>query len=253
MSEQQSGGRRQTTYTNSEINSYERSYSAMSFTFADGRGLIALSPIFEEFVGQTPKKGDSVYDHDSKMNFSIDAQAAVTLRHGIRTLLDDEDEGVSCFHLRFGGDKNQRTLSIYRPNTLKLGGKTQPNFLLRVSTKKDDTEEKMYHLLQRNVVVFKTSDGEVEEEVETDLILLLEFAEQVIANSLGVYKHGARQAGGGAPAQQRSAGKKRSVVEEEDGDGDSSGDGESESSGRRPGAKAGAGKKKVDIDTDFDE
>ena len=67
---------RKSTYTNAEISSYERHFTCMSFVMVEGRAMISFAPIFDEFVGKEPKRGDNVYDYDSKVNFAIDAQGA---------------------------------------------------------------------------------------------------------------------------------------------------------------------------------
>jgi hypothetical protein len=232
------GGRRQSTYTNSEINSYDRDFSSMSFTFAEGRGLISLSPIFEEYIGKQPKRGDNVFDHDSKLNFSVDAQAAVRIKRGIQALLNDAEQDepeITNVCLRFGNDKQARSLTIFRPNGVKLSGQNFDNYLLRLTTTKDGSEEKMYHVLQNSVVAYKVGKEEVEEVVETDLMLLLEFCDRVIDNSFMVMRHGAKLAGGvraGGSGGSKGAG--RRAVEEEDGDGESEGKSEKP----RAGAKA---------------
>ncbi len=233
---------RKSTFTNGEINSYERNFTAMSYVFADGRGIISLSPIFDEFVGKDPKRGDNVYDYDSKMNFSIDAQGAIRLKAGVQNLLDNDE--LKMITIVFGNEKNGRTLSLYKPGTLKLSGKNYDNYVLRLTTKKDDEEEKMYHLMQRGSVAYKSTDNqESDDEMEVDLLLLIEFCNQLIANAFSTAYHGARRAGGSAPSGQRSGGKSRRNVEEEDGDGDSEEEGDSKpagkpgSSGKKPAAK----------------
>lgn len=219
MSEQRA--RRQTTYSNADINSYDSQFSNMSYTWADGRGLIAFAPIFQEFVGKQPKRGDSVYDYESKLNFSLDAQGATLLLEAINTLMSVED--VKSVVVPFGSKDNKRTISIFKPNTLRLGGKSYPNFIVRVSVVRGEEEEKMYHLMQTGGIEYKTVDGDnLEEEIEVDMLVLKRFCEQVLTNSFGVAYHAAKRQG--AFSSSRSSGgegrsqRRRSNVEEEEDD-----------------------------------
>ena len=241
---------RKSTYTNAEISSYERHFTCMSFVLVEGRSMISFAPIFDEFVGKEPKRGDNVYDHDSKVNFALDAQGALAIRQAIQQYMESGDD-VKMMSVTFGGDKNQRTLAIFKPGTLKLSGKTYDNHVLRVTIKKDDEEEKLYHILQRNTINFKSADNEeLEDELETDLQLLVEFCNQTIANGFNAAYHGAKRAGGGSYSGGSSGKKTRRNVEEEDGDGDSDDDEGSSGSSKKP---AGKSPKRANLNDEFDE
>jgi hypothetical protein len=220
MSDERQGGKaRQSTYTQTQINSYERNFSAMSFTMVNGSGLITLSPIFDEFVGKEPKKGDSVYDHEEKMNFLIEPQAAIQLRNGIR-MLQEQDE-LKSFGLQFGSEKTRSTLTIFKPETLKLQKVTFPNYILKLTKMKDDAEEKLFHVLQTSTSLFKnTENEEMEDTIEVDLELLVEFANAVIQNGFCGAYHGARRNGMSAPSGGGGGYNKtrRRTVEEDEGD-----------------------------------
>lgn len=240
---------RKSTYTNAEISSYERHFTCMSFVLVEGRAMISFAPIFDEFVGKEPKRGDNVYDYDSKVNFAIDAQGAVAIRRAVQSYMESDDD-VKMMSVTFGGGKNSRTLAIFKPGTLKLSGKTYDNHILRVTLKRDDEEEKVYHILQRNTVTFKTVDNqEVEDELETDLQLLVEFCNQTITNGFNVAYHGAKRAGGGT-ASGGSAGKRKHRSVEEEGDGDDDGDSGERSGG---GKKTGKPAKRADLNDEFNE
>ena len=248
MAEQTS--RRQSTFTNAEISSYERSFTAMSFVWADGRGMISLAPIFDEFIDKQPKKGDNVYDYDSKMNFSVDAQGAVQIRSALNTLMDNEELKMTT--VTFGGGKQSRTISFFKPGTLKLSGKTYDNYVMRVTTKRDDEEEKMYHIMQNSTIGYKTTDNEeTEDTIETDLILLLEFCQQVIVNGFSGAYHGARRAGGSAPSGDRGSKRQHRRVEEEDGEGGEGGDDDDGGSRKSGGGAKKPAAKKAKLDDEF--
>jgi hypothetical protein len=240
--DRQSGGNRpKSVYTQSQINSYERQFTAMSFTFVNGSGLITLSPIFDEFVGKEPKKGDNVYDHDEKMNFLVDAQTALRLKRGVIALRDNDE--LKNFVMTFGGEKNRRTLSLFKPKTLKLQGNNHDNYILKLTQTKDDGEEKMYHLLQRSTDKYKNvSNEEFDDEVEIDLELLVAFCEEVVKVAFGTAYHGVRRGGGSAPAGggSRPAARRRNVEEDDDGE-SSSGGGDSDDDAKpsKPAAKTG--------------
>jgi hypothetical protein len=239
--DRQSGGNRpKSIYTQSQINSYERQFTAMSFTFVNGSGLITLSPIFDEFVGKEPKKGDNVYDHDEKMNFLIDAQTALRLKRGITSLRDNDE--LKNFAMSFGGEKNRRTLALFKPKTLKLQGTNYDNYILRLTQTKDDGEEKMFHLLQRTSDKYKNiANEELDDEVEIDLELLLAFCDETVKVAFGGAYHGARRNGGGAaPAGggSRPAARRRNVEEDDDEGGGGGGDSDDKPAAK-PAAKAG--------------
>jgi hypothetical protein len=214
----------------------------------EGRAMISFAPIFDEFVGKEPKRGDNVYDYDSKVNFAIDAQGALTIRQAIQNYMSS-DEDTKMMSVTFGGGKNSRTLAIFKPGTLKLSGKTYENHVLRVTIKKDDDEEKLYHILQRNNITYKTtSNEEIEEEFETDLQLLIEFCTQAITNGFNIVYHGAKRAGSSSFGGSSSKGQRsRRNVEEEDGDDDG---GSSSNGGKKP---AGKPAKRADLNDEFDE
>lgn len=241
----QQSQKRQDVFTNAEVSSYDRNFSAMSFTWVGGRAFLALAPIFDEFVNKQPKSGDNVFDYESKVNFVMDASSAKLLLEGINTI--QEVEGLKSFTITLGNDKNKRTLAICAPNTLKLGGKTYDNYVIRVTLMKDGSEEKIYHILQRANIEYKDSSNENSiDEVEVDLFLLEEFAHEVIRNALSVSTHGARRADGGSSRQSASTRGRRSQVEEEDADGDSDED-------SAPAAKTKAKTKKADLNSEFDD
>lgn len=240
---------RKSTYTNAEISSYERHFTCMSFVMVEGRAMISFAPIFDEFVGKEPKRGDNVYDYDSKVNFAIDAQGALAIRQAVQNYMASDDD-TKMMSVTFGGGKNSRTLAIFKPGTLKLSGKTYDNHVLRVTITKDDEEEKLYHILQRNSITYKTtSNEEIEEEFETDLQLLVEFCNQTIANGFNTAYHGAKRAGGSSSGGSSNKGQRsRRNVEEEDGDDD--GDSGSSGGGKKP---AGKPAKRADLNDEFDE
>lgn len=211
-----------TTYTSAEFQSYERQFTALAFTLANGRGLINLSPIFDEFVGKDPKRGDSVYDYEDKMNFLIDAQAAIQLRSGLNQLMENIDD-MKSMTISFGNEKTRRTISVFAPNTLKLAGKSHDNFLLRLTHMKDDSEEKKYHLMQRASVDYKNRQNEsLTDPLEVDMLLLVEFCNVVIENAFNGAYHGAKRNSQFAPSGggRSSAPKSRREVEEESDDAD---------------------------------
>jgi len=103
MSEAPQSNKQRSVFTSTQISSYERAFTAMSFTLVNGNGLLVLSPIFDEFIGKDPKKGDNVYDYDSKMNFSIDAQAAIALRKGVESLMENDE--LTQLLMQFGAKR----------------------------------------------------------------------------------------------------------------------------------------------------
>jgi hypothetical protein len=245
--ERQSPQRRQSIYSKSDVNSYERQFSAMNFTLVNGGSLISLAPIFDEFLNKEPKKGDNVYDYDEKMNFMIDTQAALMGRKGVQALLDDEDGTLKSFAMKFGNEKSPRTFTIFKPGAVKLAGKFFEEYILKLTQTKDDGEQKMYHIMQRSTSEFKTAENEVIEDTqEIDMLLLIEFFNAVIDNAFGVAAHGAKRNGGGGGSFQ-SAGKKpaRRAIEE---DGEEGGGEESSGTGgRKPAAK------KTNLSDEFQE
>ena len=240
---QEGNQRKQSVFTNSEVNSYEHHFSSMSYVWMDGRAMIQFAPIFDEFIGKQPKKGDNVFDYESKLNFAIDAQSAYMLLEGIRTL--DETEELKQFTMAFGSDKYKRQLTIFKPGTLKLKKIAHDNYIIRVSSFKDEEEQKMYHILQKSSVSYKTFDGEDEEvDLEVDLNLMKEFAREAIRNAFGNTCHQAKRAGGAVQSSGRSA-RRSQNVEEEDVD-DEGGDKPTASNKKASG-------KKADLDSEFDE
>lgn len=210
---------RSAIFTNAEVNSYERSFTSMSFVWLDGKGLISLAPIFDEFVGKEPKKGDNMYDYDSKLNFLVDPQGAIRIRSAVKNILNADVKSVT---VEFSPQmKSNRTLTIFKPGCIKLGGKNYENYILRLTTKKDDEEEKMYHIMQHDVVQYKLEDNTSEEEtIEVDMLLLLEFCNTLIENSFNISMHGAVRASGRKQADSTSRHRSSKVVEEESDDGE---------------------------------
>jgi len=255
MSEAPQNNKPRSIFTSTKISSYERSFTAMSFTLVNDNCLISLAPIFDEHIGKEPKKGDSVYDYDSKMNFSIDSQAAIGLRRGIESLMENEE--LTQFIMTFGNEKTRRTLTLFKPNAVKLAGKNYDNYILKLTQTKDDGEEKMYHIMQRTTNEFKNTSKEVmADELEIDLLLLIEFCARVLDNAFCVAYHGSKRNSSFTPSGGSPKRAHRAV--QEDGEGDEGGGekgGEEEEGQTSTAKKPAAGKagRRTSISDEFKE
>jgi hypothetical protein len=157
------------------------------------------------------------------MNFLIEPQAAIQLRKGIRDLLDNEE--LKSFALTFGNEKTRSSLTIFKPETLKLQKQTFPNYILKLTKMKDDQEQKMFHLLQKSSAVFKNTDNEeLDDEMEVDLELLIEFCNQVVASAFCVAYHGARRNGQASTGSGYGGGNSKPARRQVQEDGDDEGD-----------------------------
>lgn len=214
----------QTTYTNGYYTSYDREFSSMSVTFGGGDGLLQLSPIFDEFIGKEPKKGDNVYNHDERMTFGINAGLAVAILEGISGIEGDED--MKHFTIETGNAKFKKQFTIFRPHGVKLRKKSFDNYVLKLSITKEDDTTTNYHILNNEKVVFTNNAKEtVDMTVETDLEFIKAFLNQVIIMNTSALIHGARVATARLGSGSSSGGNKKSsssskVVEEETDDGD---------------------------------
>ena len=240
-------------YTQTQLRSFEHHFSALTYTFVNGNGIIGIAPIFDEFINKTPKSGDSVYDYDNKLNFSIDANAAISLKRSIESFMESPDH--KSITLNLGADKTARSLTIYAPNKIKLSKKTYENYVMRLVTHKDGEEEKFYHLMNNTEVVFDDGNEESSIVIESDMELLIAFLDAVIENSLSVGYHAIRRAnlmGGTATAATKSNRPSRRVISEGDDDDD---DDSSEDDTPSPSRKAPASRKKADasLEAEFDD
>lgn len=179
--------RNKTTYTDG-ASIYDSSFSALKFTLADEKGMIFLSPVLSGMSGKKPKSGEKMYDYDNKLSFQFTITQAIALKEGIDNLLTNKGKSVSI-ETTFNDSK--RSFTVFSPNSIQLGGKTCENYLLRISLTDEDSTQKVYHSLKKEIYIM---DKE-EYEVEAGLKALIVFLDAVVENASSVAWHGAKRNG----------------------------------------------------------
>lgn len=208
---------RTNVYSNCDINSYDRYFSALSYKFAGGGAMISLAPIIGEKVGKEPKKGDTIFNYDDKVTYGISVEEALTLLEGIPYLMDEESGVTSISISNKHDDVVSKAITVFRPNAIALNKVKHDNFLIRFEKQSKDGPEKSFHIFAFRILNCKTAEGTVEERVETGMIAFKTFLEEVVKNAIGVAHHGARRAGSSSKKEgsTRSA-SKNNVIEEEE-------------------------------------
>lgn len=256
--------KRKTTFSFSDFNSYDSTVSALSTRWYNKLGVIDFAPINPEFIGKRPKKGDQVYDYESKVSVYVGITFAKQLLKAItqvRALLElEEDSEVTTITARAGG----KSISFHLPGkkTLKTKGKvvdTSENIIIEaVVPGEDDDKIKVTHIMQNTVTEIVAKDGEVIELTEyLDLDLLEDFLLAVVQVALGGIEHATKNAGGGGSSSGTSSSKKKSKFAAiNDDDDDDFEEEDDEDYTPNPKKKSSARKPKVstsDLEDEFDE
>ena len=228
------------TYCNAQ--DYDNEFSSLSATIMTDLLTLRIAPIFDDMVGVKPKAGDKVYDYKTPFYFGLTLDFAYAIRNGIDIFLNQNEGGEVT---RFSYTNNNRSVTIYAPNSVGIRGKRHDNYLIKFekTNNKDGNREVIYHLLQNLTHSLVVSGEQVEYRVEHGLKLLESFCEEAITLHIGTYQHGGKFGGNGghSSGSSRSSRFNREEIVEEDGS-DSTNDGE-KSNNRVP----------TNIDTEFDE
>ena len=147
-------------YTNSYTNSYDRKFSAMSYLFANNAGMVQLAPIYDKFIDKEPKSGDKVYDYEKKVNFSVDAQDAITILNMINVLMESVDGNEPFPHVTYhhGNDDYSKEIKIFAPNINKLGGKIYENYVIKFTKTVKKEKTTMYHIMNNKAYTIGKED-----------------------------------------------------------------------------------------------
>lgn len=199
--------RNKTVYTDG-ASIYDSSFSALKFTLADEKGMIFLSPVISGMSGKKPKAGEKMYDYDNKLSFQFSVTQAITLKEGIDNLLTNKGKSVSI-ETTFNDTK--RSFTVFSPNSIQLGGKTLDNYLLRISLIDEDSTQKVYHSLKKEIYIM---DKE-EYEVEAGLKALIAFLDAVVENASSVAWHGAKR-NGSSPSYGGGGNTRRNLDDDDD-------------------------------------
>ena len=215
-----------TLFSNSGYSSYEHQFSVLSYTYGNDGSFLSLAPILKEKQGKSPssyKKGESVYNYDNKLMCVITPEHAVTLLQGL-SILESEDSEFTKIHVESKLGENSRAITIVKPNSIKLGGQTFDNFILKITVTKKDETRTLYHIFNSTKLSLIRADKTEEEiEVSYDMEIFKEFLKSVIDNSLSMHWHAARRAVGFNGGKDSTSSKKdndQSNLEEEDLDDD---------------------------------
>jgi hypothetical protein len=236
--------RKKTTYTTSyNTTSYDHSFSAVSYMFMDDGASMRWSPIFPEFIGKQPKKGENVFDHENGELFNFPPSTAAALLAQWGQLYDENVKGI--LHSS-GNEEYGREIAIFRPKMVKLAGQHYDDFVVRLTITRKEEVKKMYHIFQHSSVKVNLMDKtSTEERVDVDLEIFHSFLEAVIRNAIGVENHAARR--NASSGRQERGGSRAAAPQDIEEDDDES---------PTP-AKSGGGKKgkpsQADVDSAFDE
>jgi hypothetical protein len=212
--------RQKTTFSNSDYISFDKFFSALSFVFANGGAICRLIPINKEMVGKTPKKGDNIFDYESRVNYGISAEEATALLEGLELLENQED--AKSFSFSPSNAKNGKTITIYAPNTISLNKIKHDDFVIKFERKKEDESvEKFFHVFNHSEYKYTNlANEEATYRLEHDISIFKKFLENVITNSIGIPGHIARQTVeqmGTGKRGGNSGGSSGQQVEEDDG------------------------------------
>lgn len=253
------GGERRSTTTYTDIKSYDSHFTSLSASLWNNGGMLNLAPIDPKFIGQVPKKGDKVYDHESQLGFFVNAAGAVALRQAINSLrkmaegYEDTEESAPSEIIRsvvvdLGNEGiGIRRVTVYAPGkvSIKAAGTAAPtseNYVLKFEVERDGEIQIAVHVLQNSEVQYSftkaSGEGDIVETVYTGLELILEFLTAVITTGTAAPKHGAAmvaQPSGGA-AQKPFKGN----ATFDEGDDEAEESEETTTAPRKPGRTAGA-------------
>lgn len=269
-----SSNKRQNTYSNGALRSYDGLASSMAVGFFNEVGVIDIAPINPQFVGKTPEKGDKVYNYDDKLKVYISADAAQGILAAINHLEalvnyaaeDSEFEAPKSISYEFG----DKTFTLRAPGAkLRINGERPDltnNYVIMFSIPDEDGNAvNVTHVLQVANTTLTYADKSTEELVlQTGLMNLKTFLAEIINLGTGSYRQGAALAapkGGtsGKTTSEKSKGFGSILNEDDDFDDEENGDEEVKSS--KPATTARktlkpAGKKpvaKADIDDEFED
>lgn len=213
-----SNNQQKTVYTNSNLFSYDRHFSALTYGFANYNGFIKFSPIKSEYVGKEPKKGEHMYDYDSSESYNISAQDASILLESIAHLRENPSSKYVIYTT--GTPDFQREFKIFSPNGVKLGNVLYPNYIIKCTkTAKDESPKSVYHIFATG----KFTAGKANEEIElhTDFDLFNEFLQYAIENTFSLGWHGAKRNSSPAASGKTRTRVNQQVDEETDGESES--------------------------------
>lgn len=253
--------KRKTTYSYSEFTSYDSTVSALTTRWYTKLGVLDFAPINPEFIGKRPKKGDHVYDYESKVSVYLGVTFAKQLLKAItqvRAALESEESDIETITARAG----EKSISFHLPGmkTLKTKGKvvdTSENIIIEaVVPGEDDDKIKVTHIMQNTVTEIVAKDGEVVELTEyLDLDLLEDFLLAVVQVALSGIEHATKNAGSGSTSGGSSSKKKSKFAAINDDDDDDFEE-EEDDEDYTPKKKSSTRKPKVstsDLEDEFDE
>ena len=182
---------RKAVFTNAYTNSYDSTFSSLSFKYIDDKAFLVFAPIFPNMVGKTPKKGERIYDYDNAISFFVSPQVASTFLRTIRSFMDDQDSEEPSMTKLIIGDEFGRTMTLCAPGAIRISKKVfEENYVLKVTSTQNDETINAYHVLQTNVcTMVNTSKEEEEFLIHSDIELLITFCEELIKIALASPRH----------------------------------------------------------------
>jgi len=200
-----------TIYTNSNVTSYDRQFSSLTYGFANHNGFIKFSPIKSDFIGKEPKQGDRVYDHDLSESYNISAHDAVLLLEAIEYLQATPTHKFVVYST--GSAEFQREFKIFNPNSVKLGGVFYPNYIIKCTKNiKGEGSKSVYHIFDTSS--FSNAAGD-EIECDSGFNLFGEFLSFVIENTFSLARHGVMCASSSSATGGKTRQRANQQVEEE--------------------------------------
>ena len=230
-------GERKTVFTNSNFSFFDSKYSCLGGNFANGNFLLSLAPINADMIGKVPKKGDKVYDYDSKTNIMVGSSFAMALLEMVDAI---QIEGVKRVEHKIDTHNGYRSVQLISPGSVKLGGQLSEKYILRVETKRDEDKSTIFHELQEenlNVYMGSVNDATDPMVIHSGLKFLAELAKAAINAEIGGAIHAGRMTAGSGYSAPRPA-RTNNNVQEEDSNSESSSDSVDEEAQASPAAKS---------------
>ena len=191
---------RNSVYTNSSTNSYDKYFSAIEYKFVNNSGLLKFTPIEKAFVGKDPKKGDKIYNYEKSESLLVTAVEAIKLLNAI-TLLESTlgtDDQMASISVKSGGANISKNITIFAPGCVKFKSPlptTTTGFTIKFerTTEKDGSAIYWHIFAPDSYVIRDRAKEETEIEIHAEFDLFKHFLKTVIDNATGVFEHGANR------------------------------------------------------------